>query len=273
MLRESANESVATQLNLLEPPEMDAEAFDRLLLDQIKDTLHKVSETGDVTKVTSTSLDKIKKVKQYLENNIYPPWEDWARLSKLDAGAKSKEAIKEMTDFAASHIRHPRFHADISAFIHEIFELAIEAMQEYSHFKTQRGLIDYTDMEVKVDELLDNPTVCDILKSEISILMVDEFQDTSPIQLSIFLKLSQIAKHTIWVGDPKQSIYGFRGAEPSLMKAIIDKNGGVKPEDVQGTSYRSRQDLVNRVNAIFVLGFNDKDSPQVERQSNRYRES
>ena len=76
-------------------------------------------------------------------------------------------------------------------FIHEIFELAIEAMQEYSHFKTQRGLIDYTDMEVKVDELLDNSTVCDILRSEISILMVDEFQDTSPIQLSIFLKLSQ----------------------------------------------------------------------------------
>ena len=273
MLRESANESVATQLNLLEPPEMDAEAFDRLLLDQIKDTLHKVSEIGDLTKVTSTSLDKIKKVKQYLENKIYPPWEDWARLSKLDSGAKSKEAIKEMTDFAAGHIRHPRFHADISAFIHEIFELAIEAMQEYSHFKTQRGLIDYTDMEVKVDELLDNPTVCDILRSEISILMVDEFQDTSPIQLSIFLKLSQIAKHTIWVGDPKQSIYGFRGAEPSLMKAIIDKNGGVKPEDVQGNSYRSRQDLVHCVNALFVRGFNDMPSSQVELQPIRTRES
>jgi len=273
VLRESAKESIATQLNLLEPPEMDAEAFDSLLLDQIKDTLHKVSETGDVTKVTSTSLDKIKKVKQLLENNIYPPWEDWARLSKLDAGVKSKEAIKEMTEFAASHIRHPRFHADISAFIHEIFELAIEAMQEYSHFKTQRGLIDYTDMEVKVDELLDNPTVCDILRSEISILMVDEFQDTSPIQLSIFLKLSQIAKHTIWVGDPKQSIYGFRGAEPSLMKAIIDKNGGVKPEDVQGNSYRSRQDLVHCVNAIFVRGFSDMPSSQVELQPIRTKES
>ena len=186
------------------------------------------------------------KVKQLLENNIYPPWEDWARLSKLDAGVKSKEAIKEMTEFAASHIRHPRFHADISAFIHEIFELAIEAMQEYSHFKTQRGLIDYTDMEVKVDELLDNPT---------------------------FLKLSQIAKHTIWVGDPKQSIYGFRGAEPSLMKAIIDKNGGVKPEDVQGNSYRSRQDLVHCVNALFVRGFSDMPSSQVELQPIRTRES
>lgn len=273
ILRESAKESITTQMNLLELPEMDAKAFDSLLLDQIKDTLNKVSETGDVTKVTSTSIDKIKKVKQLLENNIYPPWEDWARLSKLEAGAKSKEAIKEMTDFAAGHIRHPRFHADISAFIHEIFELAIEAMQEYSHFKTQRGLIDYTDMEVKVDELLDNLTVCDILKSEISILMVDEFQDTSPIQLSIFLKLSQIAKHTIWVGDPKQSIYGFRGAEPALMKAIIDKNGGVKPEDVQGISYRSRQDLVHCVNALFVRGFSDMPSSQVELKPFRTRES
>lgn len=266
ILRESAKKSIQSQLNLLETPELKPEEFDQLFLILLNNTLQAINQIGDTTGVTTECVEKIKKVKQVLENGIFPPWEEWARISKLSPGAKSKEAIKELKEFAASHIKHPRFHEDISSFIQEIFELAIEAMQEYSHFKNQRGLIDYTDMEVKVDELLLNPVVCEILKPEISILMVDEFQDTSPIQLSIFLKLSQIAKHTIWVGDPKQSIYGFRGADPSLMKAIIDKNGGVKPEDIQGNSYRSRQDLVSCVNAIFVRGFDEMPPSQVALQ-------
>ena len=266
ILRESAKKSIQSQLNLLEPPVLQAAEFDQSFLILLNSTLQTISQIGDVTGVTTECVEKIKKVKQILENGIFPPWEEWARISKLSPGAKSKEAVKELKEFAANHIQHPRFHEDISNFIQEIFELAIASMQEYNHFKNQRGLIDYTDMEVKVDELLLNPVVCEILKPEISILMVDEFQDTSPIQLSIFLKLSQIAKHTIWVGDPKQSIYGFRGAEPSLMKAIIDKNGGVKPEDIQGNSYRSRQDLVSCVNAIFVRGFDEMPPSQVALQ-------
>lgn len=263
ILRESAKKSIESLLNLLEEPVFHPTEFDESFLKVIHNTLQTIIQIGDNTGVTAECVEKIKKVKHLLENGILPPWEEYARLSKLSPGAKSKETIKELKDFAASHVQHPRFHEDITNFIQEIFELAIASMQEYNHFKNQRGLIDYTDMEVKVDELLLNPTVCEILKQEISILMVDEFQDTSPIQLSIFLKLSQIAKHTIWVGDPKQSIYGFRGAEPSLMKAIIDKNGGVKPEDIQGNSYRSRQDLVNCVNAIFVRGFNEMPPTQV----------
>ncbi len=273
ILRESAKKSIESLLNLLEPPKQQSPTFDQSFLNLINSTLQSISQIGDSTGVTTECVEKIKKVKELLDNGMIPPWEEYARISKLAPGAKSKEAIKELKEFAASHIIHPRFHEDITHFIQEIFDLAIASMQEYNHFKNQRGLIDYTDMEVKVDELLLNPTVCEILKNEISILMVDEFQDTSPIQLSIFLKLSQIAKHTIWVGDPKQSIYGFRGAEPSLMKAIIEKNGGVKPEDIQGNSYRSRQDLVSCVNAIFVRGFDEMPPSQVALQPVRTKEN
>ena len=118
-------------------------------------------------------------------------------------------------------------------------------------------------MEASVNKLLDNPVVQEVLKEELSLLMVDEFQDTSPIQLSVFLKLARLADQSIWVGDPKQSIYGFRGAEPRLMQAIIEQTGGVKPEDIQRFSWRSREDAVFAANAIFTKAFSEMPADQV----------
>jgi ATP-dependent exoDNAse (exonuclease V) beta subunit len=83
-------------------------------------------------------------------------------------------------------------------------------------------------MEAGVSRLLRREDVREALRGSISLLLVDEFQDTSPIQLDIFLQLSEIADQAIWVGDPKQSIYGFRGAEPALMQAVIEATGGVE---------------------------------------------
>ena len=159
--------------------------------------------------------------------------------------------------------QNPNFHKDITDFISNLFDLSIQAIDEYETYKKRRGLIDYIDMEISVKRLLDNEVVQEVLSEEVDLLMVDEFQDTSPIQLEIFWKLSQFAKYSIWVGDPKQSIYGFRGADPELMQAIIKQTGGVKPEDIQENSWRSRADLVHAVNAIFVKAFPDLPTEQI----------
>ena len=153
------------------------------------------------------------------------------------------------------------------------FDIAIAAINEYDEYKKRRGLIDYTDMEVLIKELLKNESVQEVLSEELDLLMVDEFQDTSPIQLEIFLKLSKFAKYSIWVGDPKQSIYGFRGAEPKLMQAIIEKNGGVKPEDIQGHSWRSREDIVFATNALFVKAFSDLPPEQIALEPKRQKKA
>ena len=58
----------------------------------------------------------------------------------------------------------------------------------------------------------------DILAQELDVLMVDEFQDTSPIQLALFTRLAQCARQVVWVGDVKQAIYGFRGGVPELLR-------------------------------------------------------
>jgi ATP-dependent exoDNAse (exonuclease V) beta subunit len=86
------------------------------------------------------------------------------------------------------------------------------------------------------------------------------------MQLEIFLTLSGIVDQAIWVDDPKQSIYGFRGAEPSLMKAVIEAVGGVRPEDIQGYNWRSREELVYLSNALFTEAFSGLPPEQVALQ-------
>ncbi|PWK37659.1 UvrD-like helicase family protein [Cupriavidus plantarum] len=105
-------------------------------------------------------------------------------------------------------------------------------------------------------DVLDIPFVAETFAAELDLLMVDEFQDTSPIQLALFLKLAALARQAVWVGDVKQAIYGFRGSDTALMKAVVaalPDLGGCK--SVLPNSWRSRPALVGLVNHLFANGF------------------
>ena len=102
------------------------------------------------------------------------------------------------------------------------FDSVVSVVEVYQKIKLEKGYIDYEDMEVKMLRLLDIPEVVERLKEEIDLLLVDEFQDTPPIQLAIFKKLTEICKEVVWVGDTKQSILGFTGSDPVLMKSLVD---------------------------------------------------
>ncbi|NJL75472.1 MAG: UvrD-helicase domain-containing protein [Saprospiraceae bacterium] len=243
-LQESKLKSIQTFDNYLgDAMPLSLSAYFEQLDGIVEDTIYQLQHSKDETKVTKEAIKELKNTRRELKLKGYLYWWEVIKLTKLKVGAKSKELLEDLTAFASSHERLEAFKKDIHAYITALFDMATEAMEEFARYKKQRGLIDYTDMEVFIKHLLDHPKVQAVLASELDLLMVDEFQDTSPIQLELFLKLSKLAKHSIWVGDPKQSIYGFRGAEPQLMQAIIQKTGGVKPEDIQEYSWRSREDV------------------------------
>jgi ATP-dependent exoDNAse (exonuclease V) beta subunit len=245
------------------PSTKSNEAANEALKQELERTIQELENNEDSTKVTQTGINTFKNFLKKINLKGALEWHEWVKISKTKVGSKSKVAIEELVDIALKHDSNPVFHEDIRQFIYGIFDIAIEAIKEYENYKKRRGLIDYTDMELKVKQLLNNPQVQQVLKEELDLLMVDEFQDTSPIQLEIFLKLSQFAKYSIWVGDPKQSIYGFRGADPSLMMEIIKQSGGVKEEDIQPHSWRSRSGIVHATNAIFCKAFDDLPQNQV----------
>lgn len=271
-LEKSKQQSFEAFLELLDVEEKNKPVeWEQELRSLLKGAIAKLENNEDGTKKTKNATSLLRSFLRTLELRGYLLWHEWAKLSKLDTGAKSREDVEDLKAFATRHYLHPQFQQDIEAFIHQIFDIAVAAIEEYDRYKKQRGLIDYTDMEVLVNRLLDKQEVQQIIRSEIDLLMVDEFQDTSPIQLEIFLKLSRLAQHSVWVGDPKQSIYGFRGAAPELMQAIIRKVGGIKPEDIQEFSWRSREAIVKATNALFCKAFDKLPREQVALKPRRIK--
>ncbi len=237
----------------------------------IQETVNRLENNGDTTKKTADAIQTLKALNRELQLRGELFWHQWVKIAKTDVAAKSKDEIAELKTVAFSHDANPQFHQDVREYINHLFFISIEALQEFERYKKSRGLIDYTDMEALVNGLLDQPEVKSVLLEELDLLMVDEFQDTSPIQLELFLKLSGLARYSVWVGDPKQSIYGFRGAEPRLMDAIIRQSGGIRPENIQEHSWRSREDIVSATNAVFTKAFSDLPPEQVALKPRRIK--
>ena len=114
--------------------------------------------------------------------------------------------------------------------------------------KKRRGLLSFADMILHARSAINNNSV----KRKFPHILVDEFQDTDPLQFNMIEALAKTSEDTslFAVGDPKQSIYKFRHADPSLFAETINKSDNKIFLDV---SFRTRKPLLNEINKIFSL--------------------
>ena len=142
-----------------------------------------------------------------------------------------------------------------------LFGLAERWREEYRRFKKEHNLVDYNDMELYLIELLKHEEAVRDIQASFSCLMVDEFQDSSPVQVRAFEMLSQVMEYNVWVGDAKQAIYGFRGTDIDLTNAVMKiieatpENGNQM--ETLPRSYRSLPSIVELTNRIFVPVFSN----------------
>jgi len=121
-------------------------------------------------------------------------------------------------------------------------------------YKMRHDLYEFTDIELMAIKLLkDNPDICEEIKLFYHEIMVDEYQDTNDLQEEF---ISLIANENVYmVGDIKQSIYGFRNANPTIFKEKYDQygshDGGEKIDLLK--NFRSRAEVLNGINEIFNL--------------------
>lgn len=243
---------------LLPVPEgLDGEDLDRELAEALDSAIDDLERAGDPTKRTQEVLIKLKEKKATIRSRGELVWSDWAQLSKLAPGKASFAFVMPAIQAAGRHPFHPRLHADIKLYLNSLFECASQALLQYEDFKTRHAFIDFTDQEYLLLNLLKRSEVMESMTERVEVALIDEFQDTSPVQLEIFLRMAQLMNRSVWVGDEKQAIYGFRGTDARLMQELSNKKAeAVESKRIQlVTSYRSRPELVSFTNNAFSNAF------------------
>lgn len=142
-------------------------------------------------------------------------------------------------------------------YIQTVFRLAKEWNKQYAEYKLNKRIVDFSDIEHYMHKLLQDKEVAKEVGRTYTHLFVDEFQDCSPIQVKIFMALADVVQKSYWVGDTKQAIYGFRGSDTLLTKAVADAIAAKKGEDgcksrTLEESWRSVPAVVEANNKAFV---------------------
>ena len=159
--------------------------------------------------------------------------------------------------------------ADVLPLWHQLLQ---KVATTYRNRKRARARVDFDDLERLTAELLRDKSVRDRYRNaEFKHLLVDEFQDTNAAQWQIVQALGDLSRggSLFVVGDPKQSIYQFRGADVSVFNLVRDKiavgaSGRALPLSM---SFRSHQKLVRQLNTLFErILYRDKASPVADYQ-------
>lgn len=251
MARRSWNELQA----LLGPPLRDGGLLEAQLLGDIEFAIDSIRKLADGQQNTNTALKTLQDSRRLLQRGLLP-WSDWNKLTKLAPGKKALPLVKAVETTAAQYMSHPRLHEQSRLVCELVFEVARIGLSAYTKWKAQRGLVDYVDMIDHALSLLDVEDVRAELASRLQLLVVDEFQDSSPVQLALFSRLHALCGRSLWVGDRKQCIFEYAGADPSLMEAVghwVQERGG--QTEVLANNYRSRPEIVNLVSSVFSRAF------------------
>jgi ATP-dependent helicase/nuclease subunit A len=246
--------SVDELLAFLPAPTTDN--LDEQLAAAIKSAIDRISKNGDETKTTADYVELLQDTLRAIEARRLP-WSDWIKLGKKQPGKKSQAEAVAVTALTVRVETHPQLREHILDYTMLLFSVAQISLTEFQRLKEERGLLDFSDLEQRAFHLLrDQAHVRETFGRELDLLVVDEFQDTSPLQLALFMQLAALARETVWVGDVKQAIYGFRNSDPELIKALVDqvRKVGTLAEPL-AKSWRSTPELVRLASALFVPAF------------------
>lgn len=139
-----------------------------------------------------------------------------------------------------------------------IFKLLLEIDSRYREEKDKLGSLDYDDLQLLALQLLEDEGIREKYQKKFRYFMIDEFQDTNELQKKIFYKLcskkNTLDRNNLFiVGDPKQSIYGFRGADLEVFYDVMEdikEYSSVEPIKLD-INFRTVDTILDFVNSLF----------------------
>ena len=173
-----------------------------------------------------------------------------AKALQRDPCASYLDAVKRAVAHAAT--------AEAAAVAPLLDDLLARFGTTYAERKRRLGAVDFEDLQLQAVALLRaDEAIASSVRRRFSLTMVDEFQDTNGVQLALLRELVQDRENgdLFTVGDPFQSIYGFRHADVSIMEDRRAELGERDRALTLATNYRSRRPILDAVNAIFESQF------------------
>lgn len=223
-------------------------------------------------------VEKLKKYSPYREKDFYkivllePFTKNFAKSGRVVLKKwLSKEKAKEYRDIILPQLSEQYVQPTMEKwreYCHDYsFNLIKPAVDYYQQIKERYSLVNFQDLLLKTSSLLcNNPAIRQFFQQKYRTILVDEFQDTDPIQAEIIFYLTgEEDKEKDWkklipragslfiVGDPQQSIYHFRRADinvyKQVKKLIANSNGKIVRLT---TNFRSLHSIGNFVNSVFT---------------------
>lgn len=232
--------------------------------DQLERTLA-LAQAGDWD-ATGASLHSIVFVRLGSLRNYE---DDEKKKQVSDLRRQVKELVEKLRkkQFCASNAETAEDLKDLKPKVKVLFSLVSEFSQRFEEAKRERKALDFSDLEQYALRLLASHTqdgtvepteYARSLQKEYSAILIDEYQDTNEAQETIFSCLTD-GKNEFLVGDVKQSIYGFRQANPRIFLYKKDKlpyyHGGEEHPDgakiILGANFRSHPAVCQGINALF----------------------
>lgn len=283
-VEESIEKSTATARKIFTGPKLkDIAGSDPMKSYLMKYKKYHEKEIGKKGTIPKSTQDRMAQINYFLEHGVRS-FKDLLDLSSLVENTL-KGFLKIIDNFEAVQmcLNSSEFGDVITDYIKCIFGIAKRWKDQLEAYKKRNHVISFNDMEKIFLALLTEEKYREVqqeIADTVRLLMVDEFQDSNPIQLKIFNRISELIAprggRCVWVGDPKQAIYGFRGSDAEFVKEIInqfefseagepmrvERDGGYMATDQLTMSWRSRPALVEFSNNVFVPLFGKEGMPE-----------
>ncbi|MBC7230592.1 MAG: UvrD-helicase domain-containing protein [Actinobacteria bacterium] len=254
------------RLRALEP-RLPREVGKDTLIPRMRRLLRVVSHLDDPER--SDRLVEALELFDYKPNQVQRVWTATGHFTREEAIAEKNRWIDLRDQVALPALRAWREYRYPT-----VLEVFRKARRVYDHLRRERGFLNFQDLLMKAAALLrDHPEARRYFQSRFTHLLVDEFQDTDPIQAEvIFFLAAEDPEERDWracvprpgslflVGDPKQSIYRFRRADIATYaqaKRILVERGGLAV-NLQ-TNFRSTPSVIDWVNEVFRPGEPSED--------------
>lgn len=217
-------------------------SFDELREILGNSTFNRTAKSGKWDEEVKEGYDQLAAVRTAAKDLIKETWTKYFAFTEAEQAAEIETSRK---------------------YLAELIQLEREFIAEYATQKRAKNFLDFNDLEQFAYQILNprntatnNQMAQEFYQNKFAEILVDEYQDTNPIQEQIVLSIKKSHKNNMFmVGDVKQSIYAFRQAEPQLfMKKYVAFNDD-NPANERITlaeNFRSSKKVTNFVNKLFV---------------------